>query len=424
MQKMKARKHIYLDVLGCKLNQAETEKLSSELEACGCTLVSSVEEADVYILNTCTVTHVADRKSRQLLRSAKRKNPRVLVLALGCYPEAARGEIEALKEVDYVFDNKEKKNLIELIRTKGILDGEVSGGDFEFKRSRSRSFIKIQEGCENFCTYCIVPYVRNEVLCVKPDEIIKEIKQKELNGYKEVVLTGTEIGNYRFGSVGLAELVKRVLKETSIERIRLSSLQPNHINRELISLWEDKRLCPHFHLSLQSGSDSVLKRMGRCYETKEYAEAVALIRRHVKDAAITTDVIAGFPGETEKEFLESYGFCEKMQFARMHIFPYSKRAGTKASKMEGHVAEKVKKERANKMLALAKRSAQAFGSGYIGAVMEVLWEGKTANGLWQGLTGNYIRVYTKSEKDLENKVTDAKLVKQFEDGLLADFFRE
>lgn len=409
-----------METLGCKLNQAETEMVISELELLGYGVTSSIKDADVYILNTCTVTHVADRKSRQMLRAAKRKKPGILVIALGCYPEASRQELEAIEEIDYVFDNKEKKELIKLLEEKGILGNSTEARDFKPKVSRSRSFIKIQEGCDNFCAYCIVPYVRNKISCVSVEDIIKEIRQKESSGYKEVVLTGTEIGSYCSGGIRLTELVQKVLGETHVERIRLSSLQPNHISKELLTLWKDKRLYPHFHLSLQSGSDSVLKRMERSYNAKEYTDAVSLIRSFVKDVSITTDVIAGFPGETEEEFLESYNFCKEMRFAKMHIFPYSKRAGTKAAHMTGHVSEKDKKERTSKMLALAKRSAEAFMNSYIGSVAEVLWEGKTVGGLWQGLTANYIRVYTLSDRDLANRITNAKLLKYYEEGLFAE----
>jgi threonylcarbamoyladenosine tRNA methylthiotransferase MtaB len=286
---------------------------------------------------------------------------------------------------------------------------------------RSRSFIRVQNGCEGHCSYCIVPQVRPQERSFAPDDIIARINHKAAAGYKEVVLTGTEVGAYRYENIGLAGLLERILAQTDIPRLRLSSLQPNKITPELLSLWQNPWLCSHFHLSLQSGSDAVLRRMRRRYNTKGYSEAVSLIRSMVPGVAITTDVIVGFPGETDKEFEQSYELCKLTGFARMHVFPYSSRPGTEAAQMPDKVNAAVKRERLQKMLALADESAAAFRQQYIGRQMQVLWE-QQAGGIWSGLTGNYIRVYSKDSRDLTNRITKTKLEKLYRDGVWGSLF--
>ena len=281
---------------------------------------------------------------------------------------------------------------------------------------RSRSFIRVQDGCEGHCSYCIVPKVRSQERSFTPEEIIVRINQKAAAGYKEVVLTGTEVGAYRYEGIGLTGLLERILAETDIPRLRLSSLQPKEITPELLNLWQNPRLCPHFHLSLQSGSDAVLRRMRRRYNAKGYSQAVSLIRSMVPDVAITTDIIVGFPGENEEEFAESHEFCRQTGFARIHVFPYSSRPGTEAAQMPDKVNAAVKRERLRKMLALADESAAGFRQQYLGRQMAVLWE-QQAGDVWSGLTGNYIRVYIKSGQDLANRITKVKLEKLHKDGV-------
>jgi len=283
-------------------------------------------------------------------------------------------------------------------------------------RRRTRAFLKVQDGCRNFCAYCIVPLVRSREEIVPVEKVVALVGGLVANGYQEVVLTGTEIGTYNRDGVNLKGLLERVLSETAVARLRLSSLQPPEISSELIGLWHNPRLCPHFHLSLQSGSDTVLKRMKRRYTSADYKGVVALIRDSVPDVAITTDVIVGFPGETEAEFQETYDFCRQIQFARIHVFPYSPRPGTAAATMPQQVSEKVKKQRSQQMLALAKESTRSFQQRFPGKTTNVLWEQK-AGGVWSGLTGNYIKVYARSHENLTNRLLPVKLVKLYRDGV-------
>ena len=323
MSKRAERPTIALDSLGCKLNQAEMQQLARQLSAAGYRLVSPAEKADIYILNTCTVTHVADRKSRHMLRQARRRNPNARLVAIGCYAQRNPRELAQIEGVDLVLGNDRKMNLLKLLEDADNVTGLVAGVSVSPPEDgRTRAFIKVQDGCHNFCAYCIVPLVRSREENVPVEKVTALVRGLVANGYQEVVLTGTEIGAYNCNSVNLEGLLKRILAETPVPRLRLSSLQPHQVSPGLIGLWRDPRLCPHFHLSLQSGSDTVLKRMKRRYSTADYQQTVALIRDSVPDVAITTDIIVGFPGETDAEFQESFDFCRRMQFARIHVFPY------------------------------------------------------------------------------------------------------
>jgi len=416
---------IALETLGCKLNQSETEALARRFAAAGHQLVRQVEDADIYILNTCTVTQTADSKSRRLLRQARRRNPRAFIVVTGCYSDRAPVELAKLDEVDLVTGNGGKSSLLERLEEFHSVNRASLPGVRKLRSAglpsataihdatlRTRTFIKIQDGCCNFCAYCIVPYVRRGEKSVPPDEVLEQVKQRVAEGYREVVLTGTRIGAYESGGLMLKDLVARILKDTEINRLRLSSLQPRELSAALLALWKDPRLCRHFHLSLQSGSDSVLARMRRRYTGAEYEQAVGWIRAMVPGVAITTDIIVGFPGETDREFAESMEFCRKMEFARIHVFPFSARSGTEAAAMPGQVPENVKKERAHRMLALAEESAARFREQNAGAELEVLWEKQTGQGVWSGVTGNYLRVYKKDAGNLSNQVSKVKLDKQ------------
>lgn len=399
---------IALDTVGCKLNQAESQLFARQFAEKGYRLVPADNGADVYILNTCTVTHSADGKCRKLLHQARRRNPDVLVVAVGCYVERARQDLARLEGVDLVFDNSQKMKLVSLLEESGYLSPPSvpapAKADF-----RTRAFVRVQDGCNNFCSYCIVPLVRGRERSQPTDGVLSEIKQRVADGDKEVVLTGTEIGAYNCKDVGLAGLLKRILAETEIARLRLSSLQPQEITPELLELWRDERLCRHFHLSLQSGSDDVLERMGRRYTTADYRRAVEQIRKAVPGVAVTTDIVVGFPGETDDEFEASYDFVKQMRFARIHVFPYSPRPGTQAAAMPGKLTDTVKQERSRRMLALGRASVREFRRQFLGETVMVLWE-KQICGVWSGLTDNYIRVFTKSDKDLTNKLVAVKLV--------------
>jgi threonylcarbamoyladenosine tRNA methylthiotransferase MtaB len=409
---------VALDSLGCKLNQAEIESIARQLAEAGYRLVGPADKADIYILNTCTVTHIADRKSRHRLRMAGRRNPGARLVAIGCYAERAPRELEQIEGVDLILGNTRKSHLLRLL---GKLDspGQTIARDAigtQGNGCRTRAFIKVQDGCHNFCAYCIVPLVRSREESVPVDRVVAEVSEQVAAGYQEVVLTGTEIGAYHCNGVNLKGLLERILAETSVSRLRLSSLQPPEISTGLVGLWRDERLCPHFHLSLQSGSDGVLSRMKRRYDTADYHKAVSLIRQAMPQVAITTDVIVGFPGETEAEFQESLSFCRQTQFARIHVFPYSPRPGTEAACMAQAVADRVKKQRRQQMLALAGESLPSFNQRFLGRTAEVLWEQRTG-GIWNGLTGNYIRVYARSGEALTNRLLTVKLVEIYKDGV-------
>jgi len=415
--------------LGCKLNQAETESLANRFSKAGFQLVSPVDGADIYIANTCTVTHIADRKSRHWLRLARRRNPQALIIATGCYAQRNRQELARL--ADLIVDNKEKEHLLALTQTLSLEGREP--GDSEAKQPqmppatvRTRSLIKIQDGCHSPCTYCIVPKVRPREYSLPASQIIDEVKQKVAFGYKEVVLTGTKVGSYRDGSTDLRDLVQRILGDTGIERLRLSSLQPSEISSEFLALWQDERLCRHFHLALQSGSETVLQRMRRSYSLDQYQRTVNLIKEMIPEVAITTDIMVGFPGESDEEFEQSYSFCQQAGFANIHVFPFSSRPETSAAGMPEQIKDEVKRERNQRMLELSRSSRRSFCEQFLGQTMPVLWEKETSpgSGIYSGLTGNYIRVFAHSEKPLDNEITPVKLVGFHNQGIWGELVNE
>ncbi|MBN1189869.1 MAG: tRNA (N(6)-L-threonylcarbamoyladenosine(37)-C(2))-methylthiotransferase MtaB [Dehalococcoidales bacterium] len=406
---------VALETLGCKLNQAETEQISRDLVRAGCRIVQSGEKADIYLLNTCTVTHIADRKSRHLLRMARRRNPSVFIIAAGCYAQRDPAGLSNLEGVDLVIGNEEKAKIPQILDKQGyLIAGKPNPGpDIS---GRTRSFIKIQDGCNSYCTYCIVPFVRGHEKSLAPERVIAEIRERSEEGCREAVLTGTEIGRYSSEGLDLKGLIERILAETGIERLRLSSLQPREISPGLLSLWGDPRLCPHFHISLQSGNERVLQRMSRRYTPAEYAEVVDRIRCEIPSVSITTDIIAGFPGETEDEFRESCDFCAGRHFARIHVFPFSPREGTKAFSMPEQIPHNIKKRRCEALLELAKSSLIEYSLRFLGETRAVLFE-QRESGMWTGLTDNYIKVYSRSETDLSNRIVDVKLQETRMDGM-------
>ncbi len=394
---------VALETLGCKLNQAESEHLAQKLVEEGYRIVPPSDGAAIYILNTCTVTHIADRKSRHLLRLARRRNPHALVIATGCYAQRASQELWRIGGVDMVIGNADKAHLANALKQRGMIG--VPSAD-RSPPSRTRTMVRIQEGCNQFCSYCIVPLVRGRERSVPLDQVVDEVRRRVARGYQEIVLTGTQIGAY---GTGLEPLIRRILAQSDVSRLRLSSLQPQHITPNLLALWNDGRLCRHLHLPLQSGSDGVLRRMRRRYSVADYERAMAMARQAIPDVAITTDILVGFPGESEDEFEQSYLFCQRMGFANIHVFPYSPRPGTIACRMPGGVEERVKKERSQRMLHLAQRASLRFRERFLGRKMMVLWEREIEDGIWVGLTDNYIRVLAKSDRDLKNRLTEAKL---------------
>jgi len=401
--------------LGCKLNQAETESLADQFSQAGFQIVDSDCEADICVANTCTVTHIADRKSRHWLRLARRRNPRALLIATGCYAQRSHEELRDL--ADLVVDNREKEKLLDVVRGLRAEDRRPDEGEPTQSRVlagsvRTRSLIKIQDGCHAPCTYCIVPRVRPREYSLPSSRIIDEVKQKVALGYREVVLTGTRVGSYRDDGTNIKDLLQLILEHTGIKRLRLSSLQPSEISPELLALWQDKRLCPHFHLALQSGSDSVLQRMKRSYTLGQYQRTIDLIKGTIPEAAITTDILVGFPGETDEEFEQSYSFCQRAGFANIHVFPFSPRPDTVAATMPDQVKHDIKQRRNQRMLELSRTSRDRFCEQFLGQTMPVLWEQETrpGSGIYSGLTGNYIRAFARSETYLNNKITPVKFV--------------
>ena len=433
--------------LGCKLNQSETESLADRFSKAGFRLACPGDRADIYVANTCTVTHVADRKSRHWLRLVRRRNPHALIIATGCYAQRNRQELAQL--ADLVVDNEKKEHLLEIVRglplptlrsVPGepfpILDTgslfnyglECDGGEAisPITAVRTRSLVKIQDGCHNTCTYCIVPKVRPHDYSLPACGIIDRVKQQVALGYKEVVLTGTRVGGYKANGVDLADLVRRILHNTGIRRLRLSSLQPSEISPEFLALWGDERLCRHFHLALQSGSETVLQRMRRSYSLDQYQGIVNLIREIIPDAAITTDIMVGFPRESDEEFEQSYYFCLQAGFANIHVFPFSPRPDTAAAAMAEQIEHKVKQDRNQRMLELSRSSRHCFCQQFLGQTMPVLWEKETSPGssIYSGLTSNYIRVFAHSKKSLGNEMTPVKLVKFRNQGIWGEVMDE
>ena len=411
---------------GCKLNQADSQVLVRQFQEAGFTMVESAAQADVVVLNSCTVTANSDSKARQYLRRARRSNPDALVVATGCYAQRAKGDLSAMESVSLVLDNQDKPTLVATIANKL----EVASGSFAENLAapapgRSRAMVKIQEGCDQVCSYCIVPKVRGRERSIPPEEIIAQINERAKLGCREAVLTGSQLGTYGFDLPGidLAALLQQVLVETNINRLRISSLQAQEITPDLLGLWDDSRLSPHFHIPLQSGSDTILKSMRRRYDTARFAETIALVRKTIPDAGITTDIIIGFPGEGVREFAESYSFAASMDFSDMHVFPYSIRPGTSAAHLDDQVIDAQKKERSGEMLELAAASVKKFRQGALGQVRPVLWEptqGKNCVGIWSGLTDNYMRVKADSGCDLSNLITNTRLTGLDEDWMTGE----
>lgn len=411
----KTRPVVTIETLGCKLNQAESELLARSFLARGYHLARPGDGCDVYVLNTCTVTHVADRKARNLLRQAKRQNPNALVVATGCLAERAPGQIAALAGIDLVVGNDEKDTLP--VKVEQVLKvGNAPVNPVPLNEStwgRTRAMVKIQEGCSQSCSYCIVPRVRGKEKSLSPPSVIEQVKALTGQGYKEIVLTGSDIGSYQQEGSNLVALLKSILQNTRVERLRLSSLQSQEISPELLSLWQDPRLCRHVHLPLQSGSDPVLQAMRRRYNREDFHQAATLLQEAAPDMAITTDVIVGFPRESASDFELTKTLCKDVGFARIHAFPYSPRPGTLAATITPRLDSKVQSERLSEMLELARVSSRRFKERFLDTVFPVLWERpvKGETNLWSGLTGNYIRVYVKNTETLRNQVLPTRLIK-------------
>ena len=409
---------VAIETHGCKLNQADSARLAAQFVSAGFRLVAPNEPADVFVLNSCTVTHVADRKARQALRSARRRNPDATVVATGCYVERSPEAVRALEEVDVVAGNTAKDTLVRRVlewRGEPPVPCAVGSDDAVVgpRLMRTRAAVKIQEGCDQVCAYCIVPKVRGRERSVPADSIVDEISRYVEAGYKEVVLTGTQLGTYGFDLDGtnLTSLISRVLTQTSVERLRVSSLQPQEITPALLELWGDPRLCPHFHLPLQSGSDTVLRRMRRRYTGAQYIAATDLIMERVAGAAITADAIVGFPGETSLDFEQTMSVSRQVALAGIHVFPYSPRPGTSAAHYKDTVEALARAERVRALMAFGQELSTRYRTALIGETRPVLWETQRQGSTrWVGLTDNYIRVECESAAFLTNEITPAELL--------------
>ncbi|MGI5997210.1 MAG: tRNA (N(6)-L-threonylcarbamoyladenosine(37)-C(2))-methylthiotransferase MtaB [Lutispora sp.] len=412
--------------LGCKVNQYETEAMMEAFENAGYEIVEYDGYSDIYIINTCTVTNMGDRKSRQIIRRALDHNPEAFVAVVGCYSQIAPQEILEIPGVKLVVGTNERSRIVELVEEAQNMDKKVSvvGDIMEIKefedmsirnyKSRSRAFIKIQEGCEQYCTYCIIPYARGHIRSRRPESIVEEVKTLADSGYKEVVLTGIHVGSYGkdLGNIGLIDIIKMVHEVDGIERLRMSSVEPMTFDENFISsLPKLHKLCRHFHLSLQSGCDETLKRMNRKYTTQEYRDVVNKLRDIYPDVGITTDIIVGFPGETDEEFQKTLEFVEEMAFSSMHIFKFSPRKGTPAAKFKGQVNPKVKDERSKIISKIAEKNHVKFMNYLKGKSLQVLYEQKVdeKSNFYEGLTDNYIRVMAEAAYDIKGKIINTKL---------------
>ena len=402
--------------LGCKVNQYETNAMSQKLIEEGYKIVEHIQKADIYIINTCTVTNMSDRKSRQMIRRAKEINPEAIIIAVGCYVQVAKKEIENIKEIDLALGNEEKVDIVkycnEIIqknKKEEIADVMQSRKFAEFGETsyteKTRAVIKVQDGCDRFCSYCIIPYARGRVRSREPEHIIKEIKQIANEGIKEVVITGIHIASYGKDfkkDYKLIDLLEEINKIDGIERIRLGSIEPLLITEEFVQrLVKLEKICEQFHLSLQSGCDETLKRMNRRYTTQQFEEIVKRLRKAYDNVNLTTDIIVGFPGETEEEFAKTYKFLEKIKFYKMHIFKYSPRKGTRAEQMPQQIEPQLKEERSKKLIELSDKNEKEYNSEYVGKRVEVLWE-EQKNEIYKGHTKNYVLVEMKA-KPSENK---------------------
>lgn len=417
--------------LGCKVNYYETEKMKQQFVQAGYTVVAFEEAADVYIINTCTVTNIADRKSRKMLHRARRKNAAGIVVAVGCYADSAAQRGERDSSVDLFVSNQDKEHIVELVeaylkrdraetvsvlqenREKGTVTGEQGALSGEAAaQGHTRAYVKVQSGCNQYCTYCIIPYVRGELTSRPENEVVAEVEKLAAKGIHEVVITGIHLSSYGVDRSGeknflalegkpLLSLLQAVAAVRGIERVRLGSLEPRIITEEFArELSQISEICPHFHLSLQSGCDAILRRMNRHYTTQEYLQGLAILRRYFQKPAITTDIIVGFPGETEEEFEETCAFLKKAAFAQVHVFKYSRRQGTMADAMENQLSEGTKGERSDRLLALEKECRMDYQKQFMDKETAVLFEEVTQIGNGQYLTGyneRYVRVVVNKE---------------------------
>lgn len=433
--------------LGCKVNQYETNAMAQKFLEKGYQIIEEITpenediKPDICIINTCTVTNMSDRKSRQMLRRMKEKNPSTIVVAVGCYAQVAKNELAKIPEIDLVLGNNEKVEIVKYVEeyiNNHINNVELDDvmyskefsdfGDVTYTE-KTRAVIKIQDGCDRFCSYCIIPYARGRVRSRKPENIISEITQIASKGIKEVVITGIHIASYgkdfamskdsKLTNYRLIDLLEEINKIQGIQRIRLGSIEPLLITVEFVErLKKLEKICHHFHLSLQSGCDETLKRMNRRYTTEQFKEIIRLLRGTYSDVNLTTDIIVGFPGETDEEFNKTYQFLKEIKFYKMHIFKYSPRKGTKAAVMPNQINGDIKEERSKKLIELSDRNEIEYNKSYIGKNVEVLFE-EEKDGMYKGHTQNYIMVYCQSKEKLDNKIIDVVCEKAEKEHIIA-----
>ena len=435
--------------LGCKVNQYETNAMAQKFLEKGYQIIEEETpeneeiKPDICIINTCTVTNMSDRKSRQMLRRMKEKNPNTIVVAVGCYAQVAKEELAKISEIDLVLGNNEK---VEIVRhVEEYINNHIDNVELEdvmyskefsdfgnvTYTEKTRAVIKIQDGCDRFCSYCIIPYARGRVRSRKPESIVSEITQIASNGIKEVVITGIHIASYgkdfsmskdpELQNYKLIDLLEEINSINGIQRIRLGSIEPLLITEEFVErLKKLEKICHHFHLSLQSGCDETLKRMNRRYTTEQFKEIVRLLRNAYDDVNLTTDVIVGFPGETDEEFSKTYKFLEEIKFYKMHIFKYSPRKGTKAAVMPNQISGDIKEERSRKLIELSDKNEIEYNESYIGKNVEVLFE-EEKDGIFKGHTQNYIMVYCELNKNLENQVISVRCEKAEQEHIIGNF---
>ena len=428
-------KKVSFYTLGCKVNQYETNAMAQKFKEAGYEIVDMNEDiSDICIVNTCTVTNMSDRKSRHSLRRVKEKNPSAIIAAVGCYAQVAKNDLEKMPEIDIVLGNEEKANIVQYVEKfmesqneNKLIEIEDISSKKEFEdmgqityTEKTRAFIKVQDGCNQFCSYCIIPYARGRVRSRNAESIIKEITQIAQNGIKEVVITGIHVASYGrdFGNEnGLIELLEKINEIEGIKRIRLGSLEPKIITEEFMQrLSKLEKICHHFHLSLQSGCDETLKRMNRKYTTVEIKEIIERLRRYYNDVMLTTDIIVGFPGETEEEFETTYQFLKEVKLYKMHVFQYSPRKGTKAAVMPNQVDGNIKEERSKKLIELSNENQKKYNEELIGKEVEVLFEDKEIEDgktYFRGHTQNYILLKYRTDENLENTL---KIIKVEQNG--------
>ncbi|MBO5329279.1 MAG: tRNA (N(6)-L-threonylcarbamoyladenosine(37)-C(2))-methylthiotransferase MtaB [Anaerotignum sp.] len=412
--------------LGCKVNQYESEAIAELFQEKGYEIVGIDEEADVYVINTCTVTNFGDKKSRQLIRKVKRQNENAIVAVVGCYAQTAPQELMKVEGVNLVIGTKDRAQIVEMVenyKTENGVENHVS--DIMKERvfeplsiqklaNRTRAYLKIQDGCSQYCSYCIIPYARGPIRSRDPQDVLAEVKRLAENGFKEVVLTGIHVASYGKDrhDTSLLEILRQVHEVEGIERIRFSSIEPNVVTEEFAQAIADMpKVCDHFHLSLQSGCDKTLKEMNRKYDTEKYRQAAATLRKYLPEVALTTDIIAGFPGETEEDFQASYDFAKEIGFAKIHAFPYSPKRGTPAAARKDQLLNAVKAERSHRLIELSDKMADDFIQAYVGKEVEVLYERAIGEGIYEGHTTNYIKVKGTSDKDLTNVICKTKITK-------------